>query len=183
MPAILHAKELIEAYPNAKVILTTRDINSWYNSVSTTIDARCKNYTRRFLELFHPSTFFYIGIYQSWDAFFRGSFAKNGRIVFEEYNAMIRGLVPKERLLEYHVSQGWGPLCEFLGKEAPKVEMPNGNFGTDFTDKCERIQRQILEEAKWNMIRFFVFAALFVAIMTGWVAKGTLFGALDLVRS
>lgn len=29
-PACAFAKELIEAYPNAKVILTTRDVDSWH---------------------------------------------------------------------------------------------------------------------------------------------------------
>lgn len=29
-PAVAFAKELIEAYPEAKVILTTRDVDSWH---------------------------------------------------------------------------------------------------------------------------------------------------------
>ena len=33
-PAVAFAKELIEAYPDAKVILTTRDVNSWHALVS-----------------------------------------------------------------------------------------------------------------------------------------------------
>lgn len=32
---------------------------------------------------------------------------------------MIRGLVPKERLLEWSVEDGGEPLCRFLGKEPP----------------------------------------------------------------
>lgn len=52
--------------------------------------------------------------------------------MWEEYNAMIRGLVPKERLLEYHIREGWEPLCMWLGKDIPKKEMPNWNVGGDF---------------------------------------------------
>ena len=29
---------------------------------------------------------------------------------------MVRKLVPAENLLEFHVKQGWGPLCEFWGE-------------------------------------------------------------------
>ena len=34
-PACAFAKELIEAYPNAKVILTTREVDSWHAYVHT----------------------------------------------------------------------------------------------------------------------------------------------------
>jgi len=44
------------------------------------------------------------------------------------YEAM-RRIVPKERLLEWHASEGWGPLCEFLGKEVPEGEFPKVNQG------------------------------------------------------
>lgn len=40
---------------------------------------------------------------------------------------MIKGLVPPERLLIYNVSEGWGPLCQFLGKPVPEEEFPSGN--------------------------------------------------------
>lgn len=40
---------------------------------------------------------------------------------------MIRGLVPKERLLEWSVEDGWEPLCSFLGKPVPKEPFPNVN--------------------------------------------------------
>lgn len=40
---------------------------------------------------------------------------------------MIRGLVPKERLLEWSIDDGWKPLCKFLGKPVPEVEFPHTN--------------------------------------------------------
>ena len=40
---------------------------------------------------------------------------------------MIRGLVPKERLLEWYAEDGWEPLCKFLGKPVPDVEFPHAN--------------------------------------------------------
>lgn len=42
---------------------------------------------------------------------------------------MIRGLVPKERLLEWSVEHGWEPLCQFLDKDIPDQPFPNVNSG------------------------------------------------------
>jgi hypothetical protein len=40
---------------------------------------------------------------------------------------MIRGLVPKDRLLEWYVEDGWDPLCKFLGKPIPNIDFPHAN--------------------------------------------------------
>lgn len=40
---------------------------------------------------------------------------------------MIRGLVPKERLLEWNVQEGWEPLCQFLDKDIPDEPFPHVN--------------------------------------------------------
>lgn len=40
---------------------------------------------------------------------------------------MIRGLVPRERLLEWSVEDGWAPLCNFLGKPVPDEPFPHAN--------------------------------------------------------
>ena len=48
---------------------------------------------------------------------------------------MVRKLVPKERLLEYRIEEGWGPLCEFLGEDVAMLngeEFPKGNSAEDF---------------------------------------------------
>ena len=40
---------------------------------------------------------------------------------------MIRGLVPPDRLLEWDISDGWEPLCKFLGKPVPDIPFPHAN--------------------------------------------------------
>lgn len=54
------------------------------------------------------------------------------RARYLEHDATIRGLVPKERLLEYHVSEGWAPLCQFLDKPVPSQDVPKGNSTQEF---------------------------------------------------
>ncbi|KAL5319829.1 hypothetical protein ACEPPN_012887 [Leptodophora sp. 'Broadleaf-Isolate-01'] len=119
LPAVIFAKELIEAYPGAKVILSTRDVDTWHRSMTLSIDANTHDRGKHFMQLFHPLTFQYTVFTKMYHIFFRGDFKNQAKNAYE-YNAMIRGLVPKERFLEYYVSEGWEPLCEFLGKEVPE---------------------------------------------------------------
>lgn len=63
-----------------------------------------------------------------WEDYFR-HFPTNGKAVYREHYASVRALVPKERLLEYEVKEGWAPLCEFLGQDVPGVPFPTGNEG------------------------------------------------------
>lgn len=55
------------------------------------------------------------------------NFNERGKQRFHNHNEWIRSLVPKDKLLEYEVSSGWGPLCEFLGEDVPDEPFPRGN--------------------------------------------------------
>lgn len=60
--------------------------------------------------------------------------------VFQEHYDRVRSLVPKERLLEYRIEEGWGPLCEFLCEDVPDNEdFPRGNSSEDFQDAVRLI--------------------------------------------
>lgn len=49
---------------------------------------------------------------------------------FIDHNKKIKRLVPKERLLEFRVEEGWEPLCRFLGKDVPDEPYPKVNEGS-----------------------------------------------------
>lgn len=57
-----------------------------------------------------------------WEGTFGGRFEdrEHAISVFERHNEEVKRRVPPERLLVYRVEEGWGPLCDFLGAEAPK---------------------------------------------------------------
>jgi hypothetical protein len=46
---------------------------------------------------------------------------------YERHNEEVRRDVPSSRLLDYDVSQGWGPLCAFLGAPVPDIPFPHAN--------------------------------------------------------
>lgn len=82
------------------------------------------------------------------ETFFRGDFPNKGKQVYLDHVEEIRSLVPPERLLEYQIGDGWGPLCEFLGEEVPDTAFPRGNDMADFFKRCRtRNRRQMMNSA------------------------------------
>jgi hypothetical protein len=61
---------------------------------------------------------------------------------FEEHVREVKESVRPERLLVYEVREGWGPLCGFLGVEAPQGEpFPHLNEGEQFSRLMRRAVR------------------------------------------
>ncbi|OJJ87562.1 sulfotransferase family protein [Aspergillus glaucus CBS 516.65] len=148
-PACAFAKELIEAYPNAKVILTTRDVDSWHASVMKTVWWRVSDWEHSFVSNFSwAAGMYYPMLSKFFQTFFRGDFPNKGKQVYEDHVAQIRSMVPPERLLEYQIGDGYGPLCEFLGEEMPDTQFPRGNDMADFFKRCRgRNRRQMMNAA------------------------------------
>jgi Sulfotransferase domain len=131
--------ELMESYPDAKVILTVRDPERWYESTRSTIYELTVTASRShlFRLLFGAMRFIRFGRVGSgnlaeeivWDGTFDGRFEdKRFAIeVFERHNAEVRRRVPRDKLLVYEVKEGWSPLCEFLGVEEPDAPFPHVN--------------------------------------------------------
>ena len=142
-PSIAFAKELIEAYPEAKVVLTNRDVHSWHASTMKTVYWRVTDPELRWLSHFDWAASMYQPMLQKFfDTFFKGDFPNKGKEVFLQHYEEVRSLVPKERLLEYRVQDGWEPLCEFLGEPVPKdCGFPNVNDNSDFVTRSRRRNR------------------------------------------
>ncbi|KAI9702215.1 MAG: hypothetical protein M1820_006297 [Bogoriella megaspora] len=143
-PAIAFCKELIEAYPDAKVIMTTRDVDSWHASTMKTVNWRATEPELKAVakwgdwgaSLYQPM------LHKFWSNFFKGDFEKNGKEVFKQHYEDVQKLVPPEKLLMYRVGSGWEPLCEFLGEPVPHNEaFPRTNDTDGFVDRCRTRNR------------------------------------------
>ena len=139
------SESLIAAYPEAKVILTTRDVDAWYKSMTGTIVPAMHSISLKLISYLDPD---YIG---SWRpmviALFTGYFGQkpfeeSGKKKFTEHYDMVKKLVPKENLLEYKVGEGWSRLCEFLDQPIPKEEFPRTNDTKFFGDRMSVIVQQ-----------------------------------------
>jgi hypothetical protein len=82
------------------------------------------------------------------DTFFRGDFLNKGKQVYRDHVDEVRILVPAENLLEYKISDGWGPLCQFLETDVPDMQFPRGNDMNGFVTRCRtRNRRQMMNAA------------------------------------
>ena len=127
-PPILLVQDLITAYPESLIILTIRNPQSWSHSIRTSLFTVFLWPTWPLLALLDPNM---AGTWWTqtrlvFDAFcgndYRDTELHKQR--YAEHNKFVEGVCPPERLLRYSVSEGWGPLCEFLGVECPGVEFP-----------------------------------------------------------
>jgi hypothetical protein len=129
--------ELTTAYPEAKVILTTRDFDSWLVSMNASIAAEF--YESNFLRRLARFDGEYAGpIMEFADECrrligFDTADRKKSREMFDKHYEHVKAVVPKENLLEYRVgTDGWGPLCAFLGKDIPERPFPRANDSRRF---------------------------------------------------
>ena len=129
-PACEFYKELMEAYPNAKVILNVRDPENWYDSMVETIWNVQPILRRSF-----PRAYFKVHQDIMWNSRFGGQFQNREKTIatYEAHIEEVKRTVPPEKLLVYNVKEGWKPLCDFLGKKAPRgIPFPNINSRRSF---------------------------------------------------
>jgi hypothetical protein len=126
-------RELADRHPAAKVILTVRDPQKWYDSADRTIFAAAK--IGRESGGLDPDV---MGMVDAtvWDGTFGGRFADRATAIkiFEEHNARVRREIPADRLLVFEVAEGWEPLCSFLGVPVPETPFPRLNDSVAFHD-------------------------------------------------
>ena len=127
-PSCNYYKELMEEYPDAKVILTVRDENGWIKSWNALNNQIIKSFTFRFFSKI-PFTSFYLQKKIHNEAILGPKGMFKGRKTDDEikneclkWNQSVIDYVPKDRLLVYEVKEGWGPLCDFLN--LPEPDMP-----------------------------------------------------------
>lgn len=118
-PAAYFWPELCRAFPDALVLLSQRDAESWWDSASQTVFRTQGK------------------VSPEWDAMNeaieneRSDFARDDRASaiagFERHNARVRERVPAERLVEWRPGDGWTPLSAALGVSVPDEPFPHKN--------------------------------------------------------
>ncbi len=158
-PAAAYWRELVERYPEARVILTVRDPDRWFDSASSTI----------FRALMPPASplarlvgqvamprdpafrdFVMGNRLLIWEGIFggRGADREHARAVFQQHAADVQAAVPAGRLLVYEVTEGWEPLCAFLGVPVPDTPFPRLNDAATFRRRRrERMVRGLARPA------------------------------------
>ena len=139
-PGTYFWRELTGKHPDAKVVLTVRDPQKWYDSAHSTIFQAARNAPREG----DDSVAAGLGMIRAliWEGTFGGRFADREHAVrvFTEHNEAVRREVPADRLLEFEVAQGWQPLCDFLGVPVPDAPFPRANDSATFQARIRERQ-------------------------------------------
>ena len=149
-PCVVFYKELLEAYPDAKVILTVRDsADPWFDSMMNTLipwfEAISKEQETLWQKLrtkwfspvsknfgylshlcFHYAPYYHVLLQDSRNG------TQNAKKWYKDYISEVKSTVPKEKLLVFNVKEGWTPLCKFLGEKTPELLFPRRNDTTTF---------------------------------------------------
>lgn len=155
-PSATYWRELTEHYPNAKVVLTTRDPDSWFESVSETIFSERMQGSLRGSPV---ETMMKGVIFDHFD----GSITDRAYMTdwYVKRNQQVIDTLPAERLLHFHPKDGWEPLCAFLGVPVPDLPFPRVNSRDELgaasdeqeglppdPDTMERFAREYIDQLK-----------------------------------
>jgi len=129
-PGCSFYEELMQYYPDAKVVLTVRDPQAWYESslntiyragpqgiqkLQMTLQLPFSAKLRRIVRVFRLADQLY------WQGEFQGKFEDKEYAIgcFQQHIEAVKQVVPSEQLLVYEVKEGWEPLCRFLNVPVP----------------------------------------------------------------
>lgn len=122
-PCSQFVPELLELYPNAKVICTTRDPIAWEKSVGQLQSIAMAWFLRAVLlplpgmrHFVHYASLLAV----QWNQLYNTEAGSHGRNTYAKHIAWLKEVVPEDRLVFLDVKDGWEPLCKALGKEVPK---------------------------------------------------------------
>ena len=152
-PGCLFVAELHKAFPEAKVILSVRDPESWYESALETIyrgtpitwrqklsvglrGSLNSEFRRKLPVLSFAGTLM-------WKEYFEGRFLDKAFAMerYQAHNEFVKSLIPSEQLLIFQSKEGWEPLCSFLGKPMPSVPYPFNNQREPFLEMVEKFMK------------------------------------------
>lgn len=167
-PGSFFYEEILEAFPDCKVILSVRDEDSWLKSAVNQMETTFALRPQKFKAMLSPTARRINYILDCYiDASF-GSCNSKSTCVFRKryriHNHRVRSIVPADKLLVYNVKRGWKPLCEFLGCDIPTIPFPRENFRAEISYRPlerSRSGRQIKQEIQRGfMVICFVFVII-----------------------
>jgi Sulfotransferase domain len=142
-PAAFHWRELVDVYPDAKVLLSVRDGESWERSMRDTIwsiyfgDSVMHHLARARYHV-DPQwrAWFDLMVSMTWTGKgpFAGAHTEREQMIdaMERWNEEVERTVPADRLLVWDPKDGWEPLCQFLDVPTPDEPLPRINDTREF---------------------------------------------------
>jgi hypothetical protein len=157
-PGSFFYRELADAYPDAKVVLSVRDPEAWERSMLDTIwglfhGQSVMAHISKTREDVDPEWRAYMDMMRRmWAAqgVFSGPELRPGQLVeaITRYQEQVQRNIPEDRLLVWSVQDGWEPLCRFLEVDVPQAEFPRLNDSKMFVDRI--IDSSLMVIRQWR---------------------------------
>lgn len=121
--------DILEAFPEAKVIINERDADKWSASMRQTIFKIGRWPSWPFITWSYPNIKSLVRITRMFTQTMGGDDpeGEGPRKFCLEWHKEVRQVVSGRDYLLYHIQDGWEPLCNFLGKEVPNNTFPRVN--------------------------------------------------------
>jgi hypothetical protein len=139
-PSCSSYRALAAHYPDAKIVLTVRDPERWFESTQETIfSPRWIQYLRSV----EAGQFTQLTV----NDYLQDRMHDKAHLIqrFQEHIEEVRNAIPAARLLVFEVKEGWGPLCEFLERPLPNGEFPFVNDERATRDILNKIMQEGFE--------------------------------------
>lgn len=156
MPPYDFLSEMMELYPDAKVVDVQRDPQRWWDSMEAVMGRVApwwvgillapipgRRHLATTVNAYSRSTLRLAGLDPTRDSasdlVLRGGPCKSSILradhriltcssdILEAHHERVRSIVPQEQLLEMKLSDGWSPLCQFLDVPVPDEPLPRVN--------------------------------------------------------
>lgn len=137
-PGCTYWRELVAKWPEAKVILTLRNPDSWFESANSTV------LSQRMRAMLGNSP-----IKPFMDATVNEDFGEHIEDrafmtdYFRRWNDAVIAEVPADRLLVFQAKDGWVPLCKFLGVPVPSEPYPRVNSRVEMNERFAEQSQQM----------------------------------------
>ncbi len=131
-PAAPFWSEISRTFPDALILLSVRDVDDWWRSVSNTIFPALATY-------FAPDA-----PHDGWTRMGRGMMTAftpgwrdetSAKSAYLTHNELVRTTAPEGRLLEWRPEEGWGPICAALHVDVPDEPFPHANTTAQARDQ------------------------------------------------
>ena len=129
-PPAFFYREILDAFPGAKVLLNLREPESWYTSYMTLRGAMQDLSAHR---RGNPRLEMWLQVVEAVHDYAIGADSNHDACIaaFNAHNRRVQEDIPADRLLVFRVQEGWAPLCKFLDREVPDEPFPHLNEGAD----------------------------------------------------
>lgn len=147
-PTISFLPQILGHFPEALVILTLRDPESWYESAAATIFPALEATAQ------HPDPAKKVSSSMKRRLILERVFENNywdkskAINIYENHMRAVTKMVPAERLLQFRVTEGWIPICEFLEVPVPNEPFPKKNERSDFLASAPDWAKRIMKRGK-----------------------------------